>query len=74
MVRNSRQPEFDDERGKEHNTGMPEETAIQYVGQPEENLRLIAYGITIAGAVAAATKGECLQWGKNDGATAAVVP
>jgi hypothetical protein len=34
--------------------GMLEEIAIQYVSQTEDSLRLVSYGITIAGAVVAA--------------------
>jgi len=37
-----------------HSPNMLEEIAIQYVSQSEDNLRLIGYGITIAGAVIAA--------------------
>lgn len=40
--------------GNPHVSGMFEDLAIQYVSQTEESLRLISYGITIAGAVVAA--------------------
>ena len=33
---------------------MLEEIAIQYISQTEDSLRLISYGITIVGAIAAA--------------------